>query len=126
MIHRVLIVDDDEVIVRLAELTVRRLGYACAGFTQPEDAIAALSKAPMDYDVILCDVQLGSMSGFQVARELRRLSPRIPILMTSGTVTEADVARAREAGVVGILPKGDVMTDLKGTFERLVGCGHSG
>jgi DNA-binding response OmpR family regulator len=100
-----------------------REGYAeylrAHGFevTECEDAEAALQKiggrAP---DILLLDLQLPGLSGWDLIREVRALSPDVPIVAFSACVYPEDRLRAEEAGCSVFLSKptapGDVLAEL--------------
>ena len=116
----VMIVDDDAIMVMLAEVTLRRLGHRAAGFTSAQSAIASFASGPTAYDIVICDVQLEEVSGFDVVRRLRELDARVPLLMTSGAVGVRERAEAQAAGALDLMLKNDVMTDLGATLERFL------
>ncbi len=115
---RILFVDDDELIGMLTCVTLKRLGHAPEAFSNAADALAAFGAAPGRYHLVICDVRLDGGSGFELAAALRSLDARVPILMISGAVSDADRERAREAGALAVLPKSEVMTDLGAAIGR--------
>jgi CheY-like chemotaxis protein len=58
------------------------------------------------YDVILCDIGMPGLNGYEVAKELRtRLAIRAQLIAVTGYAAPDDVARAREAGFDAHVPK---------------------
>jgi PAS domain S-box-containing protein len=95
--HRVLVVDDNhDAADTLADL-VRMLGHeARVAYDGPEALRVAREQKP---DLVLCDIGLPGMDGYEVARELRRLSPGpLRVVAVSGYAQPEDVARARAVG----------------------------
>lgn len=117
---RILFVDDDDLIARLAAVTLRRAGHEVSSFSDPGAALEAFRAAPGDFDGVVADVQLGSMSGVDLAARMLAIRPGTPILLASGLIVEEDRARALAAGVRAMLPKAKVMTDLPGVIQRLL------
>ena len=101
----VLLVDDEEPLVRLGEETLAQLGYEPVGFTSAPAALDALAAEPGRFDVLLVDEAMPGLTGSELARQARALAPRLPILLMSGYVTPALVERANEIGVVEVLAK---------------------
>jgi PAS domain S-box-containing protein len=83
-LNKILIVEDDDELRELTSQLVHGLGYtACAASTGAE-AIATLARDP-EIGLLFTDVLMpGGMNGFELAAEVRRQRPDIPILITSG------------------------------------------
>jgi PAS domain S-box-containing protein len=108
----VLLVDDEEALVRLGEETLAALGYEPVGFSSSVAALAALRADPGRFDLVLTDEAMPGLTGSELAAEIRLLRPTLPIVLMSGFVTPALLARAREAGVADVLAKPLVSRDI--------------
>ena len=78
---RILVVEDDE---RLNEVICRYLnrnGYPASGFTDSYLALDALSQSA--YDLVISDVMMPKMDGFELAEHIRRISQNLPILFVT-------------------------------------------
>jgi len=82
--QRVLVVDDEEPLVRLATETLESLGYAPVGFTSSIAALAAFRAEPARFDAVLTDERMPGMSGSALIREVRGIRDTIPIVLMSG------------------------------------------
>ena len=116
--HKMLFVDDDDVIVMLAAKTLRRLGCEVDTFTDPDAAIAAFAAAPRAYGIVVSDVRLGDRDAFDMCEEILRIRPDIRIVLTSGLARPEDRDRARRLGIGDVLSKSHVMTSLPEIFGR--------
>jgi PAS domain S-box-containing protein len=118
----ILLVDDEEPLVRLGEEMIAELGYEPVGFTSSSAALAMLRAEPQRFNAVLTDEAMPEMTGSELALEIRKLRPDIPILLMSGYVTAALLARARDAGAVEVLSKPlvsrDISRSLAGALER--------
>jgi PAS domain S-box-containing protein len=101
----VLIVDDEEALVRLGEEMVAGLGYEPVGFASSAAALESFRASPERFHAVITDESMPEMTGSDLVREIRRLRPDIPIVMMSGVVTPALSARARELGGIELLAK---------------------
>jgi CheY-like chemotaxis protein len=101
----VLLVDDEEPLVRLGEEALAELGYEPVGFTSSAAALAALRAEPQRFDVLLTDEAMPGLTGTELVREARALRPDLPVVLASGYVTPALLQRARAAGVAEVLSK---------------------
>ena len=82
----VFVVDDEPMLLELAEAILKPLGYAVRTFRDPELALKEFPAARPD--VIITDYAMGRMSGMDLIRECRRLNPRQKMILLSGTVDE--------------------------------------
>jgi DNA-binding NarL/FixJ family response regulator len=76
---------------------------------------AAEEKHP---DVVLIDAGLPGVSGIEATRRIKEISPGAQVLLLSGTGEEHLLARAIQAGAVGLLSKTDTVADLLTTVRR--------
>jgi len=108
----ILLVDDEETLVRLGEEMIAELGYEPVGFTSSVAALATFRAAPERFNAVLSDEAMPDMTGSELALEIRKIRPDIPIVLMSGYVTTALSSRARDAGVVEVLSKPLVRRDI--------------
>ena len=80
----VFVVDDEVLLLDLAEEILTPLGCTVRKFLDPEEALRAFMKSPPD--LILTDYWMPRMSGMDLIRECRRLNPKQKIVLISGTV----------------------------------------
>ncbi len=81
---RILFVDDEEDIVYSGENMLTRLGYSVVSSRSPVEALKLFRHEPQDYDLVITDLTMPQMSGDQLADELVRLRPDIPIILCTG------------------------------------------
>jgi PAS domain S-box-containing protein len=108
----VLFVDDEEALVQLGEEMLAELGYEPVGFASSVAALAAFRAEPDRFDAVLSDESMPAMNGSELAVEIRRLRPGLPIVLMSGYVSPALVAAARQIGVVEVIAKPLVSRDI--------------
>jgi CheY-like chemotaxis protein len=114
----VMIVDDERPLVRLAEETLAQLGYDPAGFESSVAALEAFRAEPQRYDVVLTDQTMPELTGTDLAGEIRRLRPEMPIVLMSGYKGGQLTALAQAAGVREILHKPLVSRDIAEALAR--------
>lgn len=94
--RKVLVVDDDPLIRKTVRLTCEKEGFVVE---EADSGRAALSRAPaLAPDVVLLDVMLPDLSGFDVCREMRRAGVRAPIIILSAKGEEIDIVVGLEIG----------------------------
>ncbi|WP_110857595.1 hybrid sensor histidine kinase/response regulator [Paraburkholderia silvatlantica] len=117
---RVLVVDDDEGILRLARKSLLRAGArvdACTGVGQARALLAAQTP-----DVLVLDYQLdGAETGLDFFRRLRADDVRVPAILVTGFTDESRVIAALRAGVSDVVPKsGDYFDYLPEAVARVL------
>ena len=85
----VLLVEDDGSVRHLGRDLLTRLGYTVTEAASGRSALAIGSDDTRHFDLVLCDVMLGDMSGTAVAEALRALRPSVRVLYMSGHTDEA-------------------------------------
>jgi PAS domain S-box-containing protein len=81
--ERILIVDDEPALVRLAEINLKRLGYRTVSANSGSDAIDIL-KAKNDIDLLFTDIIMPGTNGYQLSTAALEMYPNLKILMASG------------------------------------------
>ena len=98
----VLLVEDDNEVSALTREMLSSLGFSVIHVTNPAAALGALAGARA-VDVVLSDIMMpGGMSGLELAREIRRRYPHLPVVLTTGY---ADAASGMQAGEFKLLLK---------------------
>ncbi len=91
--HSVLLVEDNDEVAEVGAGFLRDLGLSVTCVPDGQSALAAL-KDGRHYDIVLSDVIMpGSISGIDLAREIRVLWPELPVLLTTGYINNEDAAR---------------------------------
>ncbi|HKC44662.1 MAG TPA: PAS domain S-box protein [Burkholderiales bacterium] len=118
--QRVLIVDDEEPLVRLAARTLEELGYLPTALTSSTAALAAFRADPGAFDAVITDERMPGITGSALIRELRGIRREIPILLMSGYVGGAVASRAREAGANEVMKKPVSARELATSLARVL------
>jgi PAS domain S-box-containing protein len=101
----VMIVDDEQPLVALAEEVVARFGYEPVGFVSSTAALEAFCAGPQRFDAVITDEMMPELAGTELARKIRTLRPSIPILLMSGRAEAPLLDAASEVGVDEVLRK---------------------
>jgi len=118
--QRVLVVDDEELLLTLAIRTLEELGYAPVGFSSSAAALEAFRADPGSFDAIVTDERMPGLSGSELIREVRATQRAIPILLVGGYVGGQVTALALEAGADEVLKKPLLARDLAMSLARVL------
>jgi PAS domain S-box-containing protein len=119
--QRLLYLDDEEPLVRMTQRLLGRLGYRVRGFTRADEAIEALRLDPGAFDAVLTDYNMPGLSGLQVARLVASIRPDLPVILTSGHVSDELRERAAQEGVAHVIYKPNTIEEMCEAIDRLVG-----
>ena len=110
--ERILLVDDEEPIVRMEQIMLERLGYQVTARTSSPDALAAFKANPCNFDLVISDRGMPNITGDQLARQLILIKPGIPVIICTGFSNENDERRAMAMGIKGFLMKPVSLNDM--------------
>jgi CheY-like chemotaxis protein len=117
---RLLYIDDDEAMVYLVRRMMERRGYHVSGFCDSALALESLRNDPARYDLAVTDYNMPGQSGTEVAADIRRLRPGLPVALVSGYITDEMRAEAERAGVREVLVKANVAEEFCDAVQRLL------
>lgn len=114
----ILIVDDTDVDLLLMERLLNEPGFT---IVTAGDGIQALEKIEeWSIDLILTDLQMPKMDGLELVREVRKLHPHIPIILTTGQGSEQIAAEALQSGASSYIPKTKLSGMLSSTVKEVL------
>jgi CheY-like chemotaxis protein len=123
---KILVVDDDPDIRRIAALSLERLGgFRVVLAASAEEALAQVAHEPPD--LVLLDVTMPGTDGPATLAALRRIpaTERVPVVFFTATASDAEVQRLRSLGAIGIVPKPFDVADLPRRLRTLADEGRS-
>ena len=112
---KLLIIDDEQ---QIRELLVDLLGgvYDCTDAGSAEEALTALST--QSFDLVISDIDMGSMSGLELVPRVRALSPDTVVVMISGNQDLEFAIRALRAGAFDYITKPIDLRHVEASVER--------
>ncbi|MBD3316628.1 MAG: response regulator [Chitinivibrionales bacterium] len=121
---RVLLMDDEEVILGMARELLKRLGCAVAVARRGEDALEAYRSALSSgepFDVVILDLTIaGGMGGIETIQKLRKLDGTIRAVVSSGYAEDPAMEKPEEYGFMGVVKKPYRIRDLKSVLGRVM------
>ena len=122
--HRILLVEDNEINLEIETEILQDLGFEIDSAVNGKIAVDKLRQAsPGEFDLVLMDIQMPVMDGWQAAEEIRRLdNPKIsciPIIALSANVFESDIRKSIESGMNAHIPKPLDVGLLMETIEKI-------
>ncbi|MDM8535340.1 response regulator [Desulfobacterales bacterium HSG17] len=118
--ERILLVDDEEQIVLMEEKTLKRLGYHVTSKTSSIDAFELFRKQPEQFDLVITDQAMPNMAGMQLADNLLKIRPDIPIILCTGFSEIVNEDQAKAIGIKEFLMKPVVKKDLAEIIRKVL------
>ncbi len=127
MAHKVLLVEDDERIRASMRLSLEDEGYEVDEAGSGEEALEAHARALVSggFDLLVVDIMLPGMNGFECCRELRKVSA-VPIIMVTARTDTHDVVAGLEAGADDYVTKPFEPKELAARIRALLRRARSG
>ncbi len=120
MPDRILIVDDDEALRESLELILASEGYAVTTASDGDKALVRVDEVPID--IVLCDVRMPGLDGFELLPQIARKLPGVPIVMMSAYGSEDLAIEAMKLGAYDYVAKpfqpSEVLLTLRKAMER--------
>jgi two-component system, cell cycle sensor histidine kinase and response regulator CckA len=101
----ILIVDDDELILKMEKKILTCLGYQVEAFTNPIIALEQFIIAPEKFDLVIADMAMPKMTGDNLILELLKIKPDLPAILCTGYSEWMDENKAMEKGIKWLLIK---------------------
>ncbi len=117
--RHIVYVDDDEVMRLTVQSLLLKAGYRVSLCAEPDEVLSLLAAGGVD--LVLSDYNMPQGDGLALAAELRRRHPQLPVLLSSGHVTEALQLAARQGLIQGLLHKEKTLEELTPLLQRLLG-----
>lgn len=114
---RVLLIDDDLIVLKTMQLMLERLGYTVVSMNNGQEALDKLA-VDFAFDVVIVDIRMASMDGFSFAQKVRKMTSeaaQVPIVGTTALVLEGNRERCLNVGMNDYLEKPirlDVLTKV--------------
>ncbi|MBU0994479.1 MAG: response regulator [Proteobacteria bacterium] len=109
--ERILLIDDEESIVKLGKLRLERLGYQVETETNPVRALTHIKENPEKFDLVIIDLTMPQMTGDHLICQLKDIHPQLKSIICTGYNDKMDQRKAKETGASALLIK---------PFEHLV------
>jgi len=97
--ERIMLVDDEAMIVQVIQRMLKDLGYVVTIFTSSTEALKAYTKTPDNFDLLITDMTMPEMTGTVLAGKLLALRPDLPVILCTGYNETIDAEKATSFGI---------------------------
>jgi DNA-binding NtrC family response regulator len=113
---RIAVLDDEQRMVDIIGMVLRREGHEVATFTSAAAALVALEKQP--FDLLLTDLKMPERDGVEVLRQARAADPELPVILITAHASVQTAIEAMRAGAFDYVEKPFDNTELKTLVRR--------
>ena len=78
-----LVVDDDYDVASLIRIELEKMGLSVSSFTDPSLALEEFSKKPSDYELVISDIRMPSMNGYEFVKQVKKINPKVNVILMS-------------------------------------------
>ncbi len=100
---KILLVDDDPEVSEVLELMLAQIGHEVAVVSQGQEAVALFEQG--DYDLVITDLGMPDISGWEVAKAVKRKRSETPVILITGWGIQLDSEEMSRSGVDGVIAK---------------------
>lgn len=119
-VTRILYIDDEEPLVLLAVRHLKRLGYQVTGATDAQEALDIFRQAPDAFAAVMTDLNMPGMSGITLAKKALAIRADVPVIVTSGFVSDELRIEAQAAGVRHVVYKPSTVEELANVVHEIL------
>ncbi|WP_319410120.1 sigma-54 dependent transcriptional regulator [uncultured Desulfosarcina sp.] len=101
--YRILVVDDELSMRELLEYMLEKRGYGVICAANGKEALSRIEKD--HYDLLLCDIRLGDMTGLEVLKASKKKNPHVTVIMISAFASTETAVEAMNQGAFDYVPK---------------------
>jgi len=103
--ERILLVDDEIALADVGTQVLERLGYQVVGKSNAIEALETFNREPEKFHLVISDLTMPHMTGFQLAEKIKQIKPDTPIILCSGFTSNATKKQIKNSGVSDFVTK---------------------
>ncbi len=115
----ILVVEDNLVSYKLLEISLSKTGCTTFHAENGADAVEMVKDNP-DIDVVLMDIQLPVLNGYDATRQIKKIRPELPVIAQTANAMDSDRAKCMEAGCSDYVTKPIVLKNLLPIIENFI------
>jgi len=121
--ERILLIDDENVLVKMGQATLEKLGYRVTVRTSSLEALTTFKNQPDAFDLVITDQTMPGMTGIDLAREMLQIRPNLPIILCTGYSNLVSAENARSMGIREFAQKPLTRKDIAGIIRKVLDTG---
>ncbi len=119
--ERILLVDDEQIIVEMEKAILQHLGYKVVHCINPEEALRIFKDDPKGFDLIMTDLTMPHMTGTELLSKIHIIRPDIPVILCTGYGHKLDKVQIEKSGATAVINKPLRKKDLARIIRNALG-----
>ncbi|MCP3875369.1 MAG: PAS domain S-box protein [Desulfobacteraceae bacterium] len=115
-----MLVDDEESVVRLEKQMLERLGYNVSTFSNSLEALETFKSNPNGYDLVISDMTMPGITGDKLAKEILSIKSDMPVIICTGFSERINKVQAEVIGMKGFLKKPVVKSEMAQMVRKVL------
>jgi signal transduction histidine kinase/CheY-like chemotaxis protein len=118
---RILLVDDEAHIRRSTGMVLEQLGYDVTAVAGAPEALELFTRKPRAFDLLITDISMPDMDGFQLTQQIKELRPDMPVIMVTGYREKTTCQKTAAWGISAFMIKPFTRAELSKTIFDVLG-----
>ncbi len=118
--EHILLVDDEQPIIDMLTLMLKKLGYRLTVCTASTQALEMFQAGPDRFDLVITDLTMPMLTGDRLAAELKKLNPDIPVILCTGFSERITPEIAASMGIDGFVRKPILKRDIAVLIRKIL------
>ena len=119
-IERILLVDDEPMIMKLGQRMLERQGYHVETRASGTDALECFRQDPNRFDLVVTDMTMPGLRGDHLTKEILKIRPDIPVILCTGYSKQISKEKAEELGIRAFVMKPLTQRELADTVREVL------
>lgn len=120
MEKHILVIDDQESMRSIISTVLKDKGYKVTAVDDGETALTFFKNNPDSFDLILADINMPKIDGFELLKIIKESHPKTPVVFLTGMNTEVTEIMGEKYNVDGIINKPFIVDDILATVKRII------
>jgi CheY-like chemotaxis protein len=118
--ERILLVDDEKALTEMGTQMLKRLGYEVEGISNALSALETFRLEPDRFQLVISDLTMPHMTGIQLAEEIKKIKPDIPIILCSGHSASLTEEQINALGISDFMMKPIVKNKMAQVVRKVL------
>lgn len=115
-----LLVDDEKGITDILEEMLMNLGYTVKTSQNPQEALATFTASPSRFDLIITDMTMPHINGFELCAAIKKIRPDIPVILCTGHSSQIDDDHIKGADIAAVVIKPVTTMEMAQTIRKIL------